>query len=64
MAHGPTSVKTKKILGDEWQEFRHYRRDWNEDFTKQWKEHPKFLDTFSLNATLSGLSFSYLYSKE
>ena len=38
--------KTKKILGDEWQEYRHYRRDWNEDFRKQWKDHPKFLDTF------------------
>ena len=38
--------KTKKILGDEWQEYRHYRGDWNEDFRKQWKDHPNFLDTF------------------
>ena len=38
--------KTKKILGDEWQEYRHYRRDWNEDFRKHWKDHPNFLDTF------------------
>ena len=37
--------KTKKILGDEWQEYRHYRRDWNEDFRKQWKDHPNFLDS-------------------
>tara|TARA_S200000501_G_scaffold140307_1_gene132645 strand:- start:387 stop:722 length:336 start_codon:yes stop_codon:yes gene_type:complete len=39
-------LKTKKILGDEWQEHRHYCRDWNEDFRKQWKDHPNFIDAF------------------
>ena len=38
--------KTKKILVDEWQEYRNYRRDWNEVFRKEWKDHPNFLDTF------------------
>ena len=40
-------LKTKKILGDDrWQEHRHYCRDWNKDFRKQWKDHPNFLDAF------------------
>ena len=38
--------KTKKILRDEWQEYRHYRRGWNEDFRKQWKDYSNFTDTF------------------
>ena len=35
-------LKTKKILGDEWQEYRHYRRDWNGKYTEMFKDHPEY----------------------
>ena len=35
-------LKTKKIFEDEWQEYRHYQRDWNDKYTEMFKDHPEY----------------------
>ena len=35
-------LKTKKILGDEWQEYRQYQRDWNDKYREMFKDHPEY----------------------
>ena len=35
-------LKTKKISGDEWHEYRHYCGDWNNTYTEMFKDHPEY----------------------